>query len=72
MLTIKDKMKPENSWWLNLLAVTAVTVAAATFINADGLSADLEQIQLSELSDADIDMILAVKNEMHEAAIRAN
>jgi predicted double-glycine peptidase len=58
--------------FFNFLAIAVITIGAAYVITSDGFSAKVEQVRFSELSDADIDMILAVKNEMHEAQIRAN
>jgi len=61
-----------KSWFFNLIVMVAITAGAAFFITSDGFSARSQQVQFSDLSDADIDMILAVKNEMFEAKIRAN
>jgi len=57
---------------LDFLIVVILTIAAAMFITSDGFATKAKETRLSDLSDIDIDMILAVKNEMYESKIRAN
>ena len=57
---------------LNLFAITALTVGAGYVITGNEFTANTELVRFSDLTDADIDMILAVKNEMYEAKIRSN
>lgn len=72
MTSFFNKIQFDVNLLLNVFVVLAVTVAAASFINSESFASETDQIQLSELSDADIEMILSVKDEMHDAAIRAN
>ena len=61
-----------KNWIFNFFAIATLTVGAIYVITSDNFDVRPEQIQLANLSDADIDMILVVKNKMHEAKIRAN
>jgi hypothetical protein len=72
MTSFFKKIQFDVNLLLNVFVVLTVTVAAASFINSGSFASETDQIQLSELSDADIEMILSVKDEMHDAAIQAN
>jgi len=61
-----------KSWFFNLLVMVSLTVTTSYFVVNNNFSAESERVQFVNLTDADIDMILAVKAEMQEAKIRAN
>ena len=64
---------------LNAVVIITVTLAASYFITSDKMykfnlqsfvSSQQGQVQLADLTDAQVDMIIAVKNSMHEAKIQ--
>ena len=64
---------------LNAVVIITVTLAASYFITSDKMykfnlqsffSPQQNQVQLADLTDAQVDMIIAVKNTMHEAKIQ--
>ncbi len=69
-----------KSGLINFFVITALTLAASYFIVSDKVSTRFfsqsifsqsqNQFQLADLSDAQVDMIIAVKNAMHEANIQ--
>ena len=61
-----------KSWFFNLLVIVSLTVTTSYFVVNNNFSAESEPVQFVNLTDADIDMILAVKAEMQEAKIQAN
>ena len=57
---------------INLVLLASLAVGAGYVVATEHLSAQSRPVHFSDLSDADIDMILAVKNEMHAARMQAN
>lgn len=57
---------------LNLFAVVSLTVAMGYFVINNNYSAKSEQVQFFNLTNADIDKILAVKAKMQAAKIQAS
>jgi len=60
-----------KSWFLGIVAFVALFAGSSLFLSSD-LGAQPSAIQFSSLSDADIDMILAVKAEMQAARTSTN
>jgi len=57
----------------NLFAIVSLTIAMGYFVViSNNISAESEPVQFVNLTNADIDKILAVKAEMQEAKIQAN
>ncbi|MCG6938157.1 MAG: hypothetical protein LJE83_08315 [Gammaproteobacteria bacterium] len=56
----------------NAFAVVSLTVATGYFVVNHNLSAKTEPVSFVNLTNADIDEILAVKAEMQEAKIQAS
>ena len=61
-----------KNWFLNLFAIVSLTVATSYLAIADNFSAESEQVLFVNLTNADVDKILAVKAEMQTAKIQAN
>jgi hypothetical protein len=61
-----------KSRFLNLFAIVSLTVTMGYLVISDNFSAESEQVQFVNLTNADIDKILAVKAEMQAAKIQAN
>ena len=61
-----------KSWFINFFAIAVLTAGAAYYIIENNLSAKSEQVAFVNLTNADIDKILAVKAEMQNAKIQAN
>lgn len=59
------------SWYLGIIAFVALFTGSSMMLTND-LDEPSANSQFSVLSDADIDMILAVKAEMQSAKIRSN
>ncbi len=60
-----------TGWFLGIFAFVALFAGTSMLLaNHQGEHSGL--IQFSDLSDSDIDMILAVKAEMHAAKIQSN
>ena len=57
---------------LNLAMAVGISVISALYIINHNLSAASEPVQFVNLTNSDIDTILAVKAEMQEAKIQAN
>ncbi|GMR01351.1 MAG: hypothetical protein BMS9Abin19_0726 [Gammaproteobacteria bacterium] len=60
-----------KGWFLGIFAFVALFTGSSMLIT-DSLSDQPVSIQFSNLTDSDIDMILAVKAEMQAAKIQAN
>ena len=60
-----------TSWFLGIFAFVALFTASSMLV-ANDLDDQPGPIQFSNLTDADIDMILSVKAEMRAAKIQAN
>ncbi|NOQ88872.1 MAG: hypothetical protein GQ550_08100 [Gammaproteobacteria bacterium] len=60
-----------KGWFLGIFAFVALFTGSSMLIAKD-LGDQPGPIQFSDLSDSDIDMILAVKAEMQAAKIQAN
>ena len=60
-----------KSWFLGIFAFVALFTGSSMLI-ADDLGDQPGLIQFSDLTDSDIDMILAVKAEMKAAKIQSN
>ena len=56
----------------NLAAAIGITVISAVYIINNNLPAGSEPVQFVNLTNSDIDTILAVKAEMQEAKIKAD
>jgi hypothetical protein len=56
--------------YLALVAILAISTGYA--VTVKHFSEQSKPVQFSELSDADIDVILGVKDKMHEARLRDN
>lgn len=59
------------SWFLSICAFVAL-FAGGSFLFDNNTSLQKELIQFSDLSDADVDVILAVKARMHDAKDQTN
>ena len=53
------------SWFFSIFVVVALITAGSFLFDKDSF-AQAELIQFSDLSDADVDVILAVKARMHD------
>jgi hypothetical protein len=63
----------ENKYRLyNVFAVVSLTIAVAYFVVTHNLTAETEPVKFVNLTNSDIDMILAVKAEMQQAKIQAD
>ncbi len=60
-----------KGWFLGIFAFVALFTGSSMLIT-DSLSDQPVSIQFSNLTDSDIDMILAVKAEMKAAKIQSN
>ena len=60
-----------KSWFLGIFTFVAL-FTGSTMLFSGELNDQPGAIHLSDLTDADIEMILAVKAEMKEAKIKAN
>jgi len=60
-----------KDWLLSMVAVVALAAGSAVFYSLQNAN-DSEMVRFIDLSDADIDMIMAVKAEMQLAKIEAN
>jgi len=59
------------SWFFSIFAFVALFTGGSVLFDSER-SAQTELIQFSDLSDADVDVILAVKARMHDAKNQAN
>ena len=59
------------SWFFSIFAFVAL-FAGGSFLFDNNSSLQTELIQFSDLSDADVDVILAVKARMHDAKNPSN
>ena len=59
------------SWFLSIFAFVAL-FTGGSFLFDNDRSAQTELIQFSDLSDADVDMILAVKARMYDSKNQSN
>ncbi len=63
---------PQNKgWFFGVFAFVALFTGSSMMLNSN-LDEQPGLIQFSDLSDSDVDMILAVKAEMREAKFQAN
>ena len=60
-----------KNWLLSIFAVVTLFVGSGAYYSSQYAS-DSEMVRFTDLSDADIDMIIAVKAEMQLAKIEAN
>ena len=60
-----------TSWFFSILAFVALVTAGSFFLD-NKYSAKAELIQFSDLSDADVNVILAVKARMQDAKHQSN
>ena len=60
-----------KDWLLSMVAVVVLAAGSAAFYSMQAAN-DSEMVRFTDLSDADIDMIMAVKAEMQLAKIEAN
>ena len=58
-------------WFMGIFAFVALFAGSSSFL-ANDANAQSAAIQFSNLSDADIDMILSVKAEMRAAKVQIN
>ncbi len=61
----------DKSWLFSILATVALFTSGSIYFSNDNVKVS-EMIQFSDLSDADIDVILAVKARMHDAKDQSN
>lgn len=64
-------LQNNTSWLFSIIAIVALFAGGSFFLNSQKASAS-EMIELSQLSNADMDLIFAVKSEMQAAKIRNN
>ena len=60
-----------KDWLLSIIAVVTLAAGSAAFYSTQHAN-DSEMVRFTDLSDADIDMIMAVKAEMQLAKIEAD
>lgn len=60
-----------KSWLFSIFATVALFTSGSIYFSNDNVSVS-EMIQFSDLSDADVDVILAVKARMHNAKDQSN
>ena len=60
-----------KNWFLSITAVVTLLLGSTIYYSS-AFSSDSETMRFTDLSDADIDMILAVKAEMQLAKIEAD
>jgi len=60
-----------KNWFLSITAVVTLLLGSTMYYSA-AFSSDSETMRFTDLSDTDIDMILAVKAEMQLAKIEAD
>jgi hypothetical protein len=60
-----------RSWFFSIVAIVTLSVSGGYFYTSN-YSTGSQMIQFTDLSDSDIDMMLAVKAEMSEAKFRSN
>ena len=60
-----------KNWLLSIAAVVTLSLGSAMYYSG-AFSSDSETVRFTDLSDADIDMIMAVKAEMQLAKIEAD
>ena len=60
-----------KSWLFSILATVALFTSGSIYFSNDNVTVS-EMIQFSDLSDADVDVILAVKARMHDAKEQSN
>ncbi len=58
-----------NRWFLSIIATVALFAGGSFMVSGESYT-DEKMIAFSDLSDAEIDMILAVKAEMQAARIQ--
>ena len=56
----------DKSWFFSIIVTVALFTGGSIFFS-NGNATRSEMIQFSDLSNADVDVILAVKNRMHGA-----
>jgi hypothetical protein len=61
----------DKSWLFSILATVALFTSGSIYFSNDNVKVS-EMIQFSDLSDADVDVILAVKARMHDAKDQSN
>lgn len=61
----------DKSWLFSILATVALFTSGSIYFSNDNVKVS-EIIQFSDLSDADIDVILAVKARMHGEKDQSN
>ncbi len=65
------KLPQNKGWFFGVFAFVALFTGSSMMLNSN-LDEQPGLIQFSDLSDSDVDMILAVKAEMREAKFQAN
>lgn len=65
-------LKQNKNSFLNLFAIVSLTVTTGYLAVTNNFTAESEPVQFINLTNADIDKILAVKAEMQAAKIQAN
>jgi hypothetical protein len=61
----------DKSWLFSILATVALFTSGSIYFSNDNVKVS-EIIQFSDLSDADVDVILAIKARMHDAKDQSN
>ena len=61
----------DKSWLFSIFATVALFTSGSIYFSNDNVTVS-EMIQFSDLSDADVDVILAVKARMHDAKEQSN
>jgi hypothetical protein len=56
-----------KNWFFSMFTIVTLTTAAGYGFTNDSYSMESGAVQFSKLTDADIDLILAVKAEMYAA-----
>jgi len=60
-----------KNWFLSIVAVVTLSLGSTMYYSG-AFTNDSETVRFTDLSDADIDMIMAVKAEMQLAKIEAD
>ncbi len=60
-----------KSWLFSICATVALFTSGSIYFSNDNVTVS-EMIQFSDLSDADVDVILGVKARMHDAKEQSN
>lgn len=60
-----------KKWFFSIIAIITLTASTGYLFASDSASNESAMVEFIELSDAEIDMILAVKAKMQAAKIQA-